>query len=444
MAGLPNNTFMSPGVSFYATSGGGAASTLQSPVAVIQDGVGNTTLALTAGGAAGASAVSITGSANGPGNLVVGGFGVNYRMGVQDASGFLQIGINSSLPAAISYDSQDTHQLILGDGSSVATAAVITNVPLVVRDFVNDPSSVNGFAITVDNTTTATIGNGVAAFGTLNIGSSQTYDSTLVVSDVGKNGAATYVQVNGTAGAVPLFITGAQGGGGACYIYPDASNVNSALFLGASRNTEDTVAIQQTAEQSFVDIGGNGGQGVRLLGVPAAASVQTGIITSTAGSGGQLSLGGSSGSANNILISDTTATFDQQIVQQIPFNVTYGAFIALASGTYGPSNNDFSIATLTPGLYMAMMRVNPGSEGDATTMANISSGLLYLQSAPPPNQATTIVVGGGTFGNSNASITAVIPPGQPGASSLRLNINVVTLNISVRLWPLTQGVLPGL
>jgi len=443
MAGLPNNTFMSPGVSFYATTGG-AAATLQSPVAIIPDGTGNTVLGLVAGGTSGSSVLAITGAdavPGGPGSLIVGGFGVGYRMGVLDGSGILTIEENTSGNPVISYDSQVSHQLILGDGSAVPGASVRTNVPLVVYNSVIDSTGVNGVVITEDSTTSSTITQTCASNGVLFVGSSQANKSTLVIVDIPQNGAANHIEVNGSAGQVPLFISGAQGAGGISYIYPDSSGIPSGLFLGASRNTENTIGIQQTGEQSFVDIGGNGGQGVRLRGVSDLASVQTGIVSSTAAVSGQLQLQGSSGSANTINITDVSAVFDQQIVQQVPGTVTYSPGVILASGTYAPSNTDFSIASYEPGLYMVMMRVNPASITDATTLANMSSGLVYIQKAPAPNDATSIVVGGGTFGNGNVNITPVVV-GPIGASSLRLTVTGVTMLISIKMFPLT-GVLPG-
>ena len=278
MAGLPNNTFMSPGVSFYATSGGGAASTLQSPVAVIQDGAGNTSLSLTAGGTAGTSLVAITGSTGVPGGtgaLTVGGFGTPaYRMGVLSSVGDLQIGLNSAAHAVISYDSQNTHQLILGDASTVATATVQTNVPLIVRDAVNDPTSLNGFGITVDSPATSTIGNGVAAGGVLNIGSSQAFPHTLVVSDVPSHGASNYINIEGGAGQVPLFISGAQGAGGTCYIFPDAvPPTASQLRFGADSSNSDVLLISSSA----VTVG--------TLGIPPVYPCSTARVALAPGAG---------------------------------------------------------------------------------------------------------------------------------------------------------------
>jgi len=250
MSVLGSSTQANPN-GFYFTLNNGQASSLQSPVAVTADPGGNTTLAINAGGSSGAAALSVIGSAGVPGGsgaITVGGFGTVYRAGVLSNVGDLQIGLNSSVPPVIAYDSQNTHQLILGDESAVATASVQTNVPFIVRDTVNDPSSLNGFGITVDSATAATIGNGVATGGTLNIGSSQALPSTLVVSDVPSHGAGNYIQVKGGVGLVPLFVSGAQGAGGTCYIFPDAvPPTASQLRLGSDSSNSDVVLISNTA-----------------------------------------------------------------------------------------------------------------------------------------------------------------------------------------------------
>lgn len=240
---------------FFALEGAGPAPapvSLTSPVVVIPDGAGNTSISLTAGGTAGESLVAVSGSAGVPGGigaLTVSGFGTPaYRVGVLSNTGDLQIGLNSVAPAVISYDSQNTHQLILGDESAVAGASVQTNVPFIVRDAVNDPTSLNGFGITVDNPATSTIGNGVASNGVLNIGSSQAFPSTLVVSDVLSHGAGNYINIEGASGQVPLFISGSQGSGGVCYMFPDAvPPTASELRFGSDSSNSDVVLISSTA-----------------------------------------------------------------------------------------------------------------------------------------------------------------------------------------------------
>ena len=248
---LGSLTQANPQSYFFALASQGPGAGIQSPASVIPDGTGNTTLALTATGTAGASAISVTGSAGVPGGsgaITVGGFGTVYRAAVLDNSGVLQIGLNSSAPPVIQYDSQVTHQLLLGDKSGAASASVQTNVPFIVRDYTNDPTVANGLGMEVASPTLSTIANTLASGGTLNIGSSLAASSTLVVSDVPSHGAANYIQVKGGVGSVPLFVSGAQGIGGTCYIFPDAvPPTASQLRLGSDSSNSDVLLISSSA-----------------------------------------------------------------------------------------------------------------------------------------------------------------------------------------------------
>jgi hypothetical protein len=318
---------------FFALAGPGPgpSSSLQSPVAIIPDGAGNTTIAVTASAPTGASAVSVVGSApgvgvgevGGPGNVIVGGFGVNYRVGVQDASSILNIGLNSSAAPVIQYDSQVSHQLLLGDKSGLSTASVQTNVPFVVRDYTTDPTVLNGILMAVNTPTLATVSAAAASQATLRIGSSTAYQSTLTVSDVPKNGAAAYVEINGTAGAVPLFIAAAQGPGGASYVYPDGSGATASLNLGSSTTRQDTLTIiEPVAGTSIVKINGSGGGNAAQIAGGTTPSVSTDF-----GSNGALQLRSSAagyagdGAQNGVVFTDNSvsgarplANFKSQIV----------------------------------------------------------------------------------------------------------------------------------
>jgi len=90
MSVLGSLTQANPQSYFFALASQGPGAGIQSPASVIPDGTGNTTLALTATGTAGASAISVTGSAGVPGGsgaITVGGFGTVYRAAVLDNSG---------------------------------------------------------------------------------------------------------------------------------------------------------------------------------------------------------------------------------------------------------------------------------------------------------------------------------------------------------------------
>jgi hypothetical protein len=249
-----------------------------------------------------------------------------------------------------------------------------------------------------------------------------------------------FILINGnsTPSAVPLLLAGAQGIGGGCGIYPDVSAGLSSLSLGASSVATNTININQNSGSGFVDIGGNGGQGVRLSGVSSGALVQGGIITSTAGASGQLILGGSSGNSNTINITDASAVFDQQIVQTVPGTVTYDPSNVYVAATTTSGTYYFDISGFPTGLYLCMIRINTANISDGNTCANMSSGLVYLLKTG--GDGSTIVVGGGTFGNTNISITAY-SVGSPGAQLMQIVVNGVYY-FNVKLLQLT-GSLPG-
>jgi hypothetical protein len=444
MASLPTNTFASPGNPFYAAigsggGGGGGGSSLQSPASIIPAGNGSVQLGLTATGGA-ASSILLSGSTqNTVGFLQTGGDG--YITGIVDPDGSYEISSGGAANPVLQYFGETTRNLTLGDGG---TGAVFIRNALQVQDTVT--SATNGINIQVTGNTTGEIYDSVATQGTLSIGSSAAFTNTLSVSDVTIPSPATanYVQINGAAGQVPLVINGAQGSGGGCGIYPkSASGITSSLNLGASLLTTGAVKIQQTGDVAFVDVGGNGGQSVRLRGVQAGASVQTGIISSDAGINGQLQFQGSSGSANSVNLTDTTCTFDQQIVQQVAGTVTYSPAIALPNATRGNGTYDFSIATYPTGLWLLMVRVNNTNITDSPTLANMFSTLLYIQQQSTPG--TSVVVGGGSDGAaiSNQLFATPIVTGSIGADTIRITQNTgANLYFNVKMWPLT-GILPG-
>jgi hypothetical protein len=435
--------------SFYFALAGGTGANLQSPATIIPDGSGNTSLTVNATGN-GNGVLNVVGGTAAGGIISLGNTAAIYRAGVVPQPTPLPpslpsftIGINSvSAPPAFTYDG-GTGVIVLGDQS--ATGAIQTTNKLLVGDQSAVSIATNSVLVAPTTATNSEITNTCTSQGTLSLGSSLAFSDTLVVSDVTIPSPATanYVQVNGAAGQVPLVINGAQGSGGGCGIYPkSASGITSSLNLGASLLTTGAVKIQQTADVAFVDVGGNGGQNVRLRGVSAGASVQTGIISSDAGANGQLQFQGSSGSSNSVNLTDTTCTFDQQIVQQVPGATTYAAATVLADATYtsGTSAN-FNIGTFAPGLYMCMIRVNQANIADPDTLANIGSGLVYLQkSSLDPTQ--TVVVGGGTFGNGNVGITSIVTAGI-GANVMRLVVNVGNVYVNVKMFQI-MDVIPGM
>jgi hypothetical protein len=444
MASLPNNTFASPGNPFYAAigsggGGGGGGSSLQSPASIIPAVNGSVQLSLPATiGSAGGSSILISGSTQTTVNFLQDG-GDGYITGIVDPDGSYEISSGGAANPVLQYFGETTRNLTLGDGGN---GAVFIRNALQVQDTVT--SATNGINIQVTGNTTGEIYDSVATQGTLSIGSSAAFTDTLSVSDVPIPSPATanYVQINGAAGQVPLVLNGAQGSGGGCGIYPkSASGISSSLNLGASLLTTGAVKIQQSGDVAFVDVGGNGGQSVRLRGVTAGASVQTGIISSDAGANGQLQFQGSSGSPNSVNLTDTTCTFDQQIVEQVPGTVTYSPGIALPNATRGAGTYTFSIASYATGLYMLMIRVANSNITDGATVNNLFSSLIYIQQQSTPG--TSVVVGGGAAGNQNVFSTPIVT-GALGADSIQITIGAGAGNMyfNVKMWPLT-GILPG-
>ena len=359
MAGLPNNTFMSPGVSFYATAGG-SASTLQSPVAIIPDGSGNATLAANASGIAGAATLSAVGSAGvpgGPGNVIAGGFGTAYRMGVETNAGVLQIGVNSgAVYPVISYDSQNTHQLILGDRSAVSTASIQTNLPFVVRDYAIDNTALNGVSISEDSTTACTIANACATGGSLRLGSSQAY--------------------------------------------PDA------------------VTVRDTGAQCYTTFSGNGGNGVLIEGGTSVANISIIATTATTNTNGQLQLGASSGATNTINITDTTMTIDQVVALQQPITTTYAAAPVLPPPTtaYGGGiNGTFNVSTYADGLWLFVTEATGIGITDQPTLNAMVTGTMYIKGGK--------VIGGGFVGVVGQSVQTQVLVGQQTVNIINSSTN---------------------
>lgn len=278
MSVLGSLTQANPQSYFFALDGSTPApapASLTSPVVVISDGTGNTTLALNASGIAGASALSVNGSAGvpgGPGTITVGGFGTVYRATVQDASGILQIGLNSGVvPPVIQYDSQVTHQLLLGDKSAVGTASVQTNVPFVVRDYAVDPAVLNGISLSVNGVTDTTIKNAVASDGVMGIGSSvasanniQIFDNGGVAVTVIGGNTGTGIRMRGGVGSAPPFIVGNEGDGGPGLTLGSSSGVTNSIVMTDNAGIDNG----RTVINNFVPPSG-ADSGILLTNIPS-------------------------------------------------------------------------------------------------------------------------------------------------------------------------------
>ena len=335
MSLLTNATQANP-TSFYfavAGGGGGGGGTLQSPASVTPDGTGTATLSVNADQATGSAAVSSVGGANSSGVVTVGGFGATYRMGVLAGTvtpapslPSLQIGLNAATAPAIQYDGGE-HTLVLGDGN--AASVVQTGGAFAVYDVAG--GAANALALTPSSATTSFIAQTCASAGTVAIGSSTAYPSSLEVKD------------NGT--------------------------------------------------QAYVVVGGNGANGVYLNG--AAGNITIVGTTAVTNTNGNLQLQASSGATNTINITDTTVTVDQILAQQVPGTVTYSPGIGLPVATRGNGNYDFSIATYATGLWMLMVRVANANLTDNATCNNMFSTLLYIQQQTTPGTSIVVGGGAG-------------------------------------------------
>jgi hypothetical protein len=148
----------------------------------------------------------------------------------------MDVSQNSELYLGANYYHNDN--IVLSD----TLTTINTNVQ--IRNGYQLPNSLN-----ISTTATgSTITQGVASSGIVSIGSSQTYPNTLVISDIYQNGSNNYIEITGvTAGAASLFITGAQGSGEGCYMYPNQPS-GSQLNLGSSQLTNPrAVIISDTA-----------------------------------------------------------------------------------------------------------------------------------------------------------------------------------------------------
>lgn len=263
MAGLPNNTFAAPGVPFYAISGGAAAS-LQSPVNVIPNVLEDARINVNAG-VGGSAIVTVIGSATNTGIVGIGGYGESYTLGVTAAGGAapsvpaFSIGAVGEPNVALSYD-PGTHILTLSDNDAAGIVFMRNAIAI------GDPQGgANQLTMTPLSGTESVITQTVAQ-GTLSIGASSTNNNILEVSDVPKNGAANYVEINGAVGQVPLFISAAQGVGGNCYIYPDSPGGASVMNVGSSQINPSAITMTDNG------VAGSGRTVIANLAPPSLAN----------------------------------------------------------------------------------------------------------------------------------------------------------------------------
>lgn len=269
MSLLPSGTYASPLNPYYGAGGGPAPpGSLDSPVVVVANaGDGSARLVLPADVAASASITmgsgdpwEISTNALAPTNLTI-----SYENGTTNP---VYVSLDDSIDA-------------VALGSGVAGGVVKSQNKLEVSDL-SIPST-NSVRIAATSATAGQITNTVAASGTLSLGSSTANSGTLVVSDVARPGIATYLQVNGTTGSVPLFVAGAQGPAGGCSIFPDATPPTAAeLLLGSDSVNSNAIQITNTA----TNIKQLGGAPQVLSGAPQTiAPAGSALVSLPAGEG---------------------------------------------------------------------------------------------------------------------------------------------------------------
>jgi hypothetical protein len=277
-------------------------STLQSPASVTKDSNGNVSLTMAATPVVGSSTLTMSGaspsinmnSQGGQSLLTVGGSsGAIVVNSNQDAT--LSLITNSTATVATSStlilgstSAQATNDIIFGnpgtDGISLYQASArpgqlsignnftlqniasfnqLTNTseignPLTIGQtylntrttFTNNASRPPASGLVVENTsaTTSSITGQNTVNGVISIGSSLAFPNTLQVSDVAPfAGVANFVQINGGENLVPLFLSGAQGGGGQCGIHPLTVPGAGELLLGADNTNTSNIILSSTA-----------------------------------------------------------------------------------------------------------------------------------------------------------------------------------------------------
>lgn len=286
MSVLANASNANPSTYYWAKDGGGAATTLQSPVAVLSDGTGSTLLTMNATLATGTSEIQVIGGANQTGTIAVGGGGFVFAM---DAVGTGPGPANLQLTAfptqvgqgpALQY-TPSTGSLILGDGT--VAGVVSTNQGLLIKD---DAGGANGVGITPVSATASTIAQTIASGGTLNLGSSTGAADTLTITDTTGAGSG-YVTVGGNGGA-DIFMVGGNGSTIIPNIRTDAANTGSLTFGGSATNSQTLwVRDAATVSSGFVDITGGDATtaALRLQGSSATVGANNAWVSTNLNSG---------------------------------------------------------------------------------------------------------------------------------------------------------------
>ena len=353
---------------FFAASGQGAATTLQSPVAVIPDGAGDTQLVAQATGT-GRSVIEAVGSATGDGIVVVSGQGTAYRVIATSVAGNsnLQIGLDSPAQAAMTY-TPSSGTVTLGDGSAGGT--VLATNALVVKDPAG--GALNGVVIEPTGATGGLISMSCATGGTLLIGSSIAQPATLTIADAGANRGV--VAVGGNNGT-DILLTGGDNLGTFANIRANLANQGT-MTLGSS--SANPVCMYLTdgvgAGTGSVDItNGTAASGtLKLQGGDGAGFCHIYPNFPSAG----IQIGSSSATTNAIEVADTGITMNTPVYFSAPSFANYTPTILAPTGSVYTGVFNIGLGGLPTGYWMILGKTtNNPSGADRTSMF---STIVYM------------------------------------------------------------------
>ena len=433
MAGLPNNTFTAPGVPFYATAGGGAATSLQSPVAVIPAVGGSINVnAITTGGN---SSLRVLGGIAGGitvGSGVTGRTAQYLLTGIygaptvgNDTFSIIKQGAIAPMIYNVAPDTLGTapDNLYLGTGSG---GVVKTNDSLLVQSPLG--AGVNGVAITTNSGSAGTIFQTVPTGGSLTLGSSLAAPATMILVDNGPG--LGYVNVGGNGGADIIIA-----GGAVPDIRTNSIN-NGTLVLGASAANPNLLYIRDnlTAGTGVIDVfsGAVGSSSLRLFGGTSTTHPKL-TTNSNNGTGGFL----------DITCNFDDATPDITLADNGPGNANS---IELNSAT------SLHTSLTATGTFVPILLKAAGSsvgvfDVDCTPLPNGFS-LVYGGATTPNNndrlamfsvwifKSVGNIVGGGV-GGVPGSVT--VQPSLTSATALNVNIAAATsVNYTINGFPMMR------
>jgi hypothetical protein len=421
MSVLPNNTFASPGVPFYAAAGGGAASTLQSPVAILPDVTGNTEVIAqaTLNGNASLQALA-NGAGTGDAAVLVGATGIVYSMSVSHTNSDLAIGLNAAPQPAFLFDSaNDTITLGTGGPGTVRTLNAFA-----AFDKSIDPTEANGVYVAPTSATSGTIANTVVSGGSLAFGSSATAaPEVLVISDAGAGSGN--VKIGGNSGP-DIYMIGSNG----AFILPNirtTATTNGELTLGPTATNALTMFIRDgaVADSAYIDItaGSGAGNAMRITGGVNASLSSNGagstlLLTSSvlganplANSAIKLSATPQAGALRNtgLQLSDPPSSL---LSTEGGSWSSYGILNAQAGGYTSPQTLDFH--NLPDGAYFVGSGVTAGQTPSVTDVVVLFTFFLYIRNG-------AITAGGYSVGPTNTYVVYPANGAAVAAGTLQLN-----------------------